>query len=69
MTQCGTIRALGLQNLATYMNIITFYFIMIPLSVLLTFYVGHHTDYTTNKQTEGYGLIGAWNATSIALVF
>ena len=69
MTQCGTIRALGLQNLATYMNIITFYLIMIPISVGLTFHAGTHTDYVTNSTVTGLGLAGVWTAVSIALVF
>ena len=69
MTQCGTIRALGLQKIATYMNIVTFYLIMIPLSVLLIFHVGHHKDYVENVPTIGLGIIGAWCATIVALFF
>ena len=41
----GSIRALGLQQIAMYQMIVTFYLIMIPSALPLAFKAGLHMDY------------------------
>lgn len=53
----GTIKALGQQRQAAYVNFITYYIIMIPLAYLLTF----------KFPNPPFGFFGIWYASIVAM--
>jgi Na+-driven multidrug efflux pump len=65
----GTFRALEKVDLFSKFNIVTYFVIILPVSSILAFYVGTHTDYTNNKVVPGEGQMGTWHAFWIGLIF
>ena len=58
---CGTIKAIGRQGYAAYINFVTYYVIIIPLAFCFTFKLGSHIN-TEGKLVSGQGVRGLWFA-------
>lgn len=69
----GTFRALGEMKSFSKFNFITYFVIILGLSVYFSLYTGHHTyineDKTIHKQKKGYGPMGTWYAFICGLTF
>ena len=65
----GPIRALGLQEMAMYQMFVTYYLIIVPITIPLTFFVGQHMDYVLKVIKDGMGIRGIYLGIAIGLVF
>ena len=71
----GTFRALGKMDIFNKFNFISYFLIIVPLSIVLTFYVGKfnaHVDhgwFHTIVKKDGLGQMGVWYAFMAGLSF
>jgi len=63
----GVFRGLGKQGLFNKINFISYYVLLLPLSILFVFYIGTNENYYMADQKRGMGQIGIWYAFIIAL--
>jgi Na+-driven multidrug efflux pump len=63
------IRALGLQKIGTYVMLVTYYILMIPMAVGFAFHTGSHMDYHHKKKVHGMGIRGIWLSSALSLMF
>lgn len=67
----GTYRALGEMEKFSKFNFVTYFVIILGLSIYFSFYVGNHIDIMDKNQIpkKGLGLMGTWYAFIIGLSF
>jgi Na+-driven multidrug efflux pump len=67
----GTYRALGQMDKFSKFNFVTYFIIILGLSIYMSLYTGEHVVIVDNKQIhkKGFGPMGTWYSFIIGLSF